>query len=186
MGLSDDLHRHKKKLLGGYSIRDYVPPRKGPYGLELHAPLANFEGPRTDIVRRLREGVKPTTHTDAASKKHDIAYYNISQQLKRGVINKMQAYQKIKQADNSLMKSALVNKISVNPVEHLHSNLALAGMAGKRALQSLDVMPELSFVGTEGQAEPELTGTGKIKRKKKKDPVKGLRKRFKNLKISKR
>lgn len=179
MGLSDRLHNHKKRLLGGYSVRDYVPPRKGPYGLEMHVPMANYEGPRTDIRRRLAERVRPTTYTDAAAQRHDIAYYNTSQQIKRGALTKAQAYKNIKAADNALMKSALYNKLSLNPVEHLHANAALAGMAGKRALQSMGAMPELAFIGTEGGPEgPDLTGKG---RRRKKDPVSLLKKRFKKL-----
>ena len=182
MGLSDKLQHHKKMLRGGFTIRDWVPPRKGPYGLELHAPMANYEGPRTDIKRRLREGVRPTTHTDAAAKQHDIAYYNINQQLRNGAITKSQAWNKVKAADNALMKSAMVNKISINPVEHAHSNLALAGIAGKRLGQAVGVVPELAFVEAQGPYEGELSGSGR-KKKKKKDPVGGLRKRFKKLKV---
>ena len=184
MGLSDKLNQHKKRLRGGFSVKDYVPPRFGPFGLELHAPLGNYIGPRTDIKRRLREGVKPTTHTDAAAQIHDRAYWNINQQLKNKSINKAQAWQKVKAADNALMRSAAYNKLSINPVEHAHSNLALAGIAGKRLGQAVGVIPELAFVESQGPYEGELSGSGR-KKKKKKDPVGGLRKRFKKLKMKK-
>lgn len=181
MGLSDRLHQRNKSLLtGGFSIRDYVPPRSGPYGRELHAPLANFEGPRTDIKRRLKEGVKPTTHTDSASRLHDIAYFNIGQQLKKGTITKPIAYQKVRAADNALMKSAAYNKLSINPVEHLHSNAALAGMVGKRVLQDVGAMPELAFIGNNDADTTEISGG---RRRKKTDKVKGLRARFKKMKL---
>ena len=172
MGLADRMYRAKTNamaLSGGYTIRDWVPPRTGPYGLELHAPLANYEGPRTDVMRRLREGVKPTTNTDAAAKQHDIQYYRIGQQLARGVITRPQAIQQVKTADNKLMKSALVNKLSVNPVENMHANLALAGIAGKKALQALPSsigMDELKFVDPRdkpdlpGDPEPRRLGSG--------------------------
>jgi hypothetical protein len=138
--------------------------------------------PRTDIKRRLREGVKPTSYTDAAAKQHDISYYNINQQLKRGAITKKQAWSKVKTADNALMRSAMYNKMSINPVEHSHSNLALLGIAGKRVAQAAGLMPELAFVEGDGEPEPELTGSGRTRKKKKKrDPVGGLRKRFKKL-----
>ena len=179
MGLAKKLQRNRQKLAGGYSIRDYVPPRFGPYGLELHSPFANFEGPKTDIVRRIREGIKPTTHTDAAAKIHDQAYFNTSQQLKKGIITKAQAYNKIKAADNALMRSAAINKISINPIEHMHANLALAGMAGKKGLQAIGAMPELAFVSDSGPPADEIEG-GK-RRRKKQDPVSGLKKRLKKL-----
>jgi len=184
MGLSDKLTEHKKRLRGGYSIRDWVPPRQGPFGLELHMPPpfpSNFMGPRTDIKRRLAEKVKPLTHTDAAARQHDISYFNINQQLKGKSISKAQAWQKVKVADNALMRSAAYNKIAINPVEHAHANIALAGIAGKRLGQAVGLIPELAFVETSEPYDGELSGGRK--KKKKKDPVGGLRKRFKKLKV---
>ena len=174
MGLADHLQR-QKRLRGGYTVRDWVPPRTGPYGRELHAPLANFEGPRTDIKRRLKEGVKPTSHTDAASRQHDIAYYNTGVRLARGQINRAEAIKQVKQADNRLMKSALYSKLSLNPVENMHANLALAGIAGKKVLQGIGAMDELKFVNPH---DDELLQGGK----KKTSLVKGLKRRLRSTK----
>jgi hypothetical protein len=187
MGLSDRLKDHKRKLKGGYSVKDYVAPRLNQYGqMELHVPGASFLGPRTDIKRRINEGVKPTTYTDAAARRHDIDYHNINQQLKRGAISRKQAWAKVKASDNALMRSAMYNKMSINPLEHAHSNIALIGIAGKRVAQAAGLMPELTFVEGDGQPEPELTGSGRTRKKKKKrDPVGGLRKRFKKLGVKK-
>ena len=172
-----------RQLQGGYSIRDYVPPRINQNGvLEMHAPLANFEGPRTDIRRRVREGVKPTTHTDAAARIHDIQYNNIGYKLGHGKMNRQQAYNAIKAADTKLLKSAAFNKLSINPVEHLHANLGIAGMIGKKALQSTGLMDELRFVG---RPEEEISGAGRRNRAtkpRKRNLVKGLQKRFKEKK----
>jgi hypothetical protein len=180
MGLSDNLRKHKirqLKLIGGYSIRDYVPPRIGPFGRELHMPLGNYIGPRTDVKRRINEGVKPTTHTDAGAKLHDIAYYNIRSQMNRGLINRKQAYDLVKKADTRLIKSALVNKISINPIENMHANGAIMGMAGKKLLQGTNLLDELKYVS--GDQTDELQGG----RKRKTDKLKGLKRRFRKLKV---
>ena len=171
MGLSERLHQHRR----GAGLLDYVPPRIGPNGLELHVPGANFEGPRTDIKRRLREGVKPTTRTDAAARTHDIQYHNIGVQLATGKITRAEAVNQIRASDNRLLKTAVKAKLSLNPVEHLHSNAAIAGILGKKGLQTVGAMDELAFVGNDDE---ELEGGRKPK---KKDPIKGLRKRFKKM-----
>ncbi len=180
MGLSERMFRHKrhKILTGGYSIGDFVPPTRDPQTRiwEKHLIPGNYIGPGTRVKWRLQNKVKPTTNTDAGAKQHDIDYYNIRAKMNRGQINRKQAYQLVKQADNRLMKTALVNKISINPVEHAHANAALAGMAGKKLLQATGILDELKYVS--GDQTDELTGG---KKKRKKDNLKGLRKRFKKL-----
>jgi len=184
MGFSGRSERLRvKQLYGGYSIRDYVPPRINQNGvLELHAPLANFEGPRTDIRRRVREGVKPTTHTDAAARIHDIQYNNIGYKLGHGKMNRQQAYNAIKAADTKLLKSAAYNKLSINPVEHLHANAGIVGMIGKKALQSTGLMDELKFVGRPEEELVAGAGRRRTTKPRKRNLVKGLQKRFKEKK----
>ena len=172
MGLSEKLHKHRKQIQGGYSVRDWVPPRAG----ELHLPLGNYIGPGTDIRRRIREGVKPTTNTDAAARVHDIEYHNIGARLATGRISRAVAAKQVKASDNKLMKAALKSKLSLNPVENAHSTAAIAGILGKKGLQAVGAMDQLKFVGND---QEEIEGG---KKKKKKDPLSGLRKRFKKLK----
>ena len=167
MGLSEKLHKHRKQIQGGYSVRDWVPPRAG----ELHLPLGNYIGPGTDI----REGVKPTTNTDAAARVHDIEYHNIGARLATGRISRAVAAKQVKASDNKLMKAALKSKLSLNPVENAHSTAAIAGILGKKGLQAVGAMDQLKFVGNDKE---EIEG-GK---KKKKDPLSWLRKRFNKLK----
>jgi hypothetical protein len=183
MGLADQVQRRKRMRegvvggavpYGGYSVGDWVPPRVGPHGLELHMPLANYEGPRTDVRRRLREGVKPTTHTDAGARIHDIQYHNIGAKLAKGQITRAEAIKRVKQSDNRLLSAAFKSKLSLNPVEHAHSTAAIAGILGKKAAQSVGAMDELSFIGKDPD---ELDGTGK--KRKKKDPMSGLKRRLK-------
>ena len=186
MGLADRLRKARALspafgsaqalLTGGYTVRDWVPPRTGPNGLELHAPLANYEGPRTDVIRRVREGVKPTSYTDAAAKKHDIQYHNIGVQLAKGQITRAQAIQQIKSSDNKLMKSALTNKLSINPVEHMHANLAMLGIGGKKVMQGVGALDELKFVDPK---DGDLLEGGRRKAGRKPNLVKGLARRFK-------
>jgi hypothetical protein len=140
--------------------------------LELHLPFANYAGPRTDIVRRIREGVKPTTAVDAAAMKHDIQYHNIGVKLAKGQISRQQAVNQIKTSDNQLMKTALYNKLSLNPVNAMQSTAVLAGIGGKKILQGVGAMDELKFVNPK---DGEILEGG---RRRKPNLVKGLKKRF--------
>lgn len=180
MGLSDRLSR--KNRLTGRGITDYVPPRLNQNGqLELHAPFANYMGPRTNIVRRVREHIKPTTASDAAAKKHDIQYHNIGVKLARGQINRQQAIAQVKASDNQLLRTAAINKLTgINPVNQLHATAALVGISGKKIAQGIGAMDELKFVGTQ---DGEILEGGRKKKGRQKDLVKDLKKRFKKVKI---
>jgi hypothetical protein len=111
--------------------------------------------------------------------KHDIDYHNIGSRLARGQITREQAKKLVRESDNRLLKRAAINKINplnaLNPVEHLHSTGAIAGMLGKKALEKVGLMDELKFVSPKD--EDELTGSGK-KKSRKKNLIKGLQKRF--------
>jgi hypothetical protein len=171
----------------GINIFGWVPPRFNQNGkLELHVPFANYEGPRTDVKRRLQEGLQGTTNTDQAAKQHDITYYNVGVKLRRGEISRKQAEDLIRKADSKLMNKANGNLSSYNPLEKLHALAATSGMIAKTAAEDLNVMDPLKFVDAERKkgektAEEELHG-GKAKPKPR-DLVKGLRNRVKSLKI---
>ena len=149
---------------GGYSIRDYVFPRRnqenGNY--EKHAPFGNYIGPNTDVLRRIREGVKPTTETDAAAQRHDIAYYTIRQGLRKQTLSIPMAKEKTREADNRLLTDAKRNlrRKFGHPVEMAHASAALAGIGSKEMLEDAGILDPLKFIGK-----------GKIK-----DPLKKLRK----------
>jgi hypothetical protein len=182
MGLSENLNRQKKKKLkGGYSVIDFVPPTRDPQTgvLEKHIIPGNYIGPGTRVKWRFQKGVKPTSNTDAGAKEHDRSYYNIRSKLNRGQINKKQAYNLVKQSDNQLMKTGIVNRMSINPIERMHANAAVAGIGAKKMLQSLNLMDELRFI--DGPQTDELEGGRKKKRSK--DKLKGLRKRFKKFSL---
>lgn len=168
---------------GGYSVKNWVPPMKNP--LELHAPLANFIGPRTHVRERLMRNIQPTTSADAGARIHDSAFYNIGKAYSQGRITKEQAVQKVRAADNKLIAAA--KKAPLGPVETAHKLAVVAGITGKKALENVGLMQGTKFIQMSGDA-PDLPapydkeGLGKRKRKpKKKDLLRGLEKRFKKL-----
>ena len=154
-----------RRRRGGYSIRDWVPPRinREEPGriLEKHAPLANFEGPGTDIMRRVKEGIKPTTNTDAAARQHDWAYYTIRSGLRKRTITIPTAKARTREADNRLIDVAKRNLNPLHPVEAGHAAAAIAGIKSKTLAEDAGLIDELKFVGK---------GT--------KDPLKKLRKQL--------
>jgi len=132
----------------GYSITSWVPNRVNTETgkLELNAPLGNYIGPGTDVQKRVAEHVEPTTETDFNAMTHDIEYNNIGSELATKKITKKQAIQKVKSSDNKLIKRALKNQITINPVEKAHSTLAVSGIVGKKVLQAVGVMDPLAFI----------------------------------------
>lgn len=158
--------RTKKPLdySGGYSVKDYVFPRRNQENnaIEKHAPFGNYIGPNTDVMRRLKEGVKPTTDADAAAQRHDIAYYTIRQGLRNQTLALPVAKEKTREADNRLLTDAKrsMRRNFGRPVEMMHSAAALAGIGAKEALEDAGILDPMKFIGK-----------GKIK-----DPLKKLRK----------
>ena len=180
--------RDKKRLRGGfYSILDWKPPTRDPQTgiLEKHVPFACYEGPGTRVRWRLAQGIRPTTNTDAAAKRHDIDYSNIGTKLKRGLITPEQAKQMVRASDNRLISTARANQYSINPVERMHARAASTGIGLKNVAEDIGLMSELKFVDPEHATDEEIPeGAGKKKKKKKKDDrVKKLRTLFKKAKI---
>jgi len=146
------------------TIRNWVRPRRNTEdgNLELHAPLANYEGPGTDIQRRLREKIKPTSKTDRAAMRHDIDYYNVRAGLRNYLIGRPKAKTMIRNSDNRLIAEAKKNlSRSFNPVEKMHAAAALAGITAKNKAEDMGIIDELKFVG-----------------KGKKDPLRKLKREF--------
>jgi hypothetical protein len=184
MGSNQNRRRRRlMRLAGGFSVKDFVKPTRDPKTgtWEKHMIPGNYIGPGTRVAWRIGNNVKPTTNTDAGAQRHDADYYNIRSKLNRRLINRKQAYDLVKQSDNRLLRTAMANTMSINPIEKAHAVAAAAGMTGKKLLQSVGLMDELKFVNGDQMDEINLQGAGKKKSKKKKDNLKGLRKRFKNL-----
>lgn len=164
----------------GVSILGWVPPRFNQKGsLECHVPFANYEGPGTDVKRRVSEGVRGTTRTDEAARTHDIDYYNIGVKLRNGEISKQQAEKLVRESDKKLVQGALKNKLSINPLENLHATLAATGIIAKMAGEELGVSDPLRFIDAEkkideAKKEEEIKG-GKSSRKH--SLIKNLKKR---------
>lgn len=179
--------RDKRRLRGGFTVLDWKPPTRDPHTgiLEKHAPLANYEGPRTRIQWRLAQGIKPTTHTDAAARVHDVEYSNIATRLKKGQISQSTAKQLVRASDNKLIAAARANSGSWNPVERMHSKLARTGIGLKNIAEDLGVMSEIKFLDPDNAFDEEIPEGAGVKKRvkrpkkaKKDDRVKKLRKLF--------
>jgi len=129
---------------------------------EMHLPKASYIGPKTDIVKRLRERVKPTTRTDRGAMKHDVSYYNIRNRIRSGVYTHKDARSKIRESDNLLLQEARKNISNItNPLNAFHGVSTSAGMKAKELAEDNGIIDKLKFVGE-----------GKRKKKKRKiDPV---------------
>lgn len=165
------------KMTGGYSVRDWVPNRRNAQGqLELHVPFANWAGPRTHVERRLREGVKPTTVTDAAAKIHDLDYLQIGNLLRRGAITRDEAIRRVRESDKKLIKASYA--APSGPIEQLHAKAARSGMIIKKAAEDLGVMNPTKFVtGGNVDLPAQFQDKSKPRKPKKQDLLKGLKKR---------
>jgi len=178
--------RDNKRLRGGFTVLDWKLPTRDPQTgiLEKHMPLANYEGPGTRVRWRLAQGIRPTTHTDAAARTHDIEYSNIGTKLKSGQITPAQAKTMIRASDNKLIGVARANAHSLNPVERMHAKAASTGIGLKNLAEDIGLMSEIKFIDPEHAADDEIPeGAGKRKKKKKDDRVKKLRNLFKKAKI---
>jgi len=140
---------------GGYSVRDYVPNRinEETGKLELQIPLANYVGPGTDVIRRVKEGVKPTTNVDAAAKQHDLDYYNIRTGLRNMTLSLPAAKEKVRESDNRLINEAKRNLITTNPINLAHAAAASSGIGLKKIAENIGIMDKLHYVG-KGSRDP--------------------------------
>ena len=154
------------------AVRNYVRPRVNQETgkKERHVPLASYEGPGTDVERRLKERVLPTTKVDRAAMNHDVSYFNIRSGLRDATLSVPEAKKKVREADNRLISEAKRNLITTNPANMGHAVAALAGIKTKEIAEDVGIIDKLQFVG---------------KGKKKKDPLKQLRKEMiaKNLNL---
>lgn len=75
----------------------------------------NYLGPGTDIYGKVERGVKPVDGLDAAARRHDIAYANVSAQYERGLISRSKANRIVEKADWSLANRAAVEFLKGAP-----------------------------------------------------------------------
>lgn len=171
------------KEIGGWSVKDYQPPRQG----ERHLPLANYAGPGTQIYRRLGENVQPTTVSDAGARIHDSEYYSIGRQLALGRITKAQAEMLARKSDLKLI--AATKKAPSGPVETPMALAVRTGIQAKNRLEDAGLMSRSKYItgsnpvkATDPELPAPFNSTGGKKprapRKKKVDLLKGLKKRI--------
>jgi len=150
--------------LNGGAARDYVKPYTSK---EKHFFKANFIGPGTNIVKRVKENVKPMTKVDSAARQHDLDYYQFSKKASRiddkQLAELMPELKKdIRKSDNRLISAATeASKFPSGlkaPLNFAHGVATKIGMKAKTIAEDLGVLDKLKFVDA------------------KKDPMKQLRK----------
>ena len=116
---------------------------------ERHAPLklkngrmgiANFVGPGTQVLKRLRRGDSGRTPVDDVAKMHDINY-TLAQNSK----NKKEQIQKIRNADNRMLKS--LDKITRDKTDAWQNVKVGKLIAVKTKLEDIGIMSKGSFGG---------------------------------------
>lgn len=184
----------------------YVPPGYNPEinAYEKHVPGANYEGPGTWVANRwVKRGLRGTTATDEAARRHDIEYSNLGALKARNLITQQQLEKGIQNSDARLLRTAKSNLIGLNPLSAMHAQIAYAGIYAKKGLQNMNWISKSAFTQVSPKTpyidedKPSFTSElprdylqgGSKKRKKyvlkgkKYDRLKDLRKCLKNAKI---
>jgi len=138
-------------------------------GFEQHAPFANYCGAKTNIFERKRRGWdKPTSKADAACKIHDWDYQGVYDKYKNRQIDRPQAEQLTREADNRLQQN-IKNSGNAGLVNKMTGFIANNGMSLKKKMEDLHVMDKLNFsVGNDVIKDVEGSGKNPIRRLKKK------------------
>lgn len=136
-----DYKFHEIGLHGGYG--PYVPAVRG----EVHIHGANFIGPGTETLERIKHGVKPTTRIDAAAMMHDLDYIRIGALLDQGEITNNEARRMVRMSDKSLMD--IVNKRFPNESlqEQYQRKVINFFMFGKDVMERISIWDRLKFLG---------------------------------------
>ena len=181
---------------GNESIFNYMPNRinRETGSLELNIPMANYAGPKTDVKRRwIDEKRYGTTKTDDSARLHDIQYNNLGILKAQNRINDQQLIKGIKNSDAQLLSAAKSNLLSIRPFNAAHAVATYTGIKSKNLLQDINIVPWSAFTTSNknrpllSETSPETVvqlpigymGTGAIKKPKKIDRLKKLRKHLK-------
>jgi len=144
-------------------------------GFEGNAPFANYCGPRTNIKERKNRGKpwnQPTSKADGACKIHDWDYQNVYDKYKNRQIDRAQAEQLTREADNKLQQN-IRNSGNAGLVNKMTGFIANNGMALKKKMEDMGALNKLNFsVGND--VIKEVEGSGNPIRRLKKKAIKQL------------
>ena len=132
----------------------YVPPgyNQQDQVYEKHVPFANYEGPGTWVANRwVKRGLRGTTATDEAARKHDIEYSNLGALKARNLITQQQLEKGIQISDARLLRTAKSNLLNINPLAAAHAQIAFAGIYAKKGLQNLNWLNKSAFTSVAPQ-----------------------------------
>jgi len=160
-------HRNVAYMRGGMSLYPFrsavsswvantgmVPNYRGTVSPpENHMLFCNFMGPGTQIDKRIARGDKGTTASDEAAKTHDIAYRDLSKDIREGKANPIEVARRVRRADNKLIsdiaKGRETDKSLLNAV---HSIAGTSGMNIKKIAENVGVLSPGAFVGKGSKA----------------------------------
>ena len=110
---------------------------------------ANYMGPGTQIIERLKRGDPPRTYSDGVAKIHDIDYY-----LASGASDEATKNALIRQADNRMIEK--LNRASRKSLDNnININLGRGIIASKTKLEDLGIMRKGSFGSKLQEIKPE-------------------------------
>jgi len=103
--------------------------------------ISRFTGPGTRLDISERMNSIPVNKTDAAAKKHDIAYYEINKKLKSGEIkSEKEALDQIHKSDEDF-----INELKLNKDLDLTSQLAIKAIMLKKYLENKNILDKKVF-----------------------------------------
>ena len=111
--------------------------------------MANFMGPGTEVIKRLKRGDPGRTASDTVAKRHDIDFA-----LAQGSSSKKEQVKKIRAADNRMIASLQkINKAGTDARRNVQ--LGLRGIQAKTIAEDAGVFPKGSFSGSLRTISPE-------------------------------
>ena len=110
--------------------------------------VANYMGPGTQIIKRLKRGDVGRTKSDTVSKMHDISYT-----LAHGAKNKSEQLKQIREADNRMIAS--LQKIRENKTDsNRNIQLGMRLIQAKKLGEDIGILDKSKFSGDIGTLNP--------------------------------
>src|SRR5690554_930066 len=109
---------------------------------------ANWSGPGTQVIKRLRRGDKPIGFVDKTANLHDVQYSITNARYGRGEISEKEAVKGIREADKRMLRNLeRARREGLDSMKNITP--AAAGIAGKVAGEEVGKLPPGAFGGIE-------------------------------------
>src|SRR5690554_3458893 len=107
---------------------------------------ANFSGPATQVISRLKRGDQGITEVDRIARRHDVDFSLINARRGRGEITEEEAIKQVRAADNRMLRN-LTRAEQMKLDSRKNIAPAMAGIAGKVIGEEVGKLPKAAFSG---------------------------------------